>query len=177
MSEIKLILARSLNNVIGHNNKLPWHVPDDLKSFKEKTMGHSVLMGRKTWDSLPSSVKPLPGRLNVIATRDIGFTKDIMDNWSKDIDRIYTSFDIELSLKYFKELPNTTMWVIGGEQIYKAALPFVDEIHVTEIIEDFIGDAFSFEIKDTEFELIYKSKNKYDSKTNVPYYNCIYKRI
>jgi dihydrofolate reductase len=117
--------------VIGRDNRLPWHLPEDLAHFKRTTLGCPVIMGRKTWDSLPSKFRPLPGRLNIVVTRDAGFVAD--------------GASVALSLEAARDLcpAGGTAWVIGGAQIYAQALPLASEVVVTEIAQDFEGDAFA----------------------------------
>jgi dihydrofolate reductase len=117
MSELGLIWAQSTSGVIGRAGDIPWQVPEDLIRFKELTIGHTVVMGRRTWDSLPARFRPLPGRRNVVLTRQTGFIADgatVVDC----LDEALTD-------------PDT--WVIGGEQIYTLALPRAGRCEVTEI--------------------------------------------
>jgi dihydrofolate reductase len=128
---LHLIYARAANGVIGKGNTLPWHLPEDLVHFKRTTLGCPVIMGRKTWDSLPPKFRPLPGRLNIIITRDTGFVAE--------------GAAIAHSLEAARDLCPTgsDAWVIGGAQIYAEALPLAHTVVVTEIARDFEGDAFA----------------------------------
>ena len=103
---IGLIFARSSNNVIGVNNDLPWKISEDLRNFKKVTLGHTVVMGRKTWESLPESFRPLPGRKNIVLSKNSNFK---INNSSVTI---LNSFDDVLKLE------DQEVWVIGGEAIY-----------------------------------------------------------
>lgn len=125
MSEIVLVVAIAQNGVIGKGGVIPWHISDDMKRFKALTLGHTVVMGRKTWDSLPK--KPLPGRVNVVVTRQ----KD----WQAD-GAVAAS-----SLGEATAGTSGTVMVIGGAKIYERALPFASRIELTEIHRDFDGDA------------------------------------
>lgn len=125
MSEIVLVVAVAQNGVIGNNGALPWHISDDMKRFKALTMGHTVVMGRKTWDSLPK--KPLPGRVNVVVTRQ----KD----WQAE-GAVTAS-----SLGQATAGTSGAVMVIGGAEIYQRALPLASRIELTEIHRDFEGDA------------------------------------
>jgi dihydrofolate reductase len=125
MSEIVLVVAIAQNGVIGNNGLLPWHISDDMKRFKALTLGHTVVMGRKTWDSLPK--KPLPGRVNVVVTRQ----KD----WQAE-GAVTAS-----SLGQATAGTSGTVMVIGGAEIYQRALPLASRIELTEIHRDFEGDA------------------------------------
>ena len=126
-----LIYARAANGVIGKNGTMPWHLPEDLAHFKALTQGHPVIMGRKTWDSLPPRFRPLPGRANIVVTRQA--------DWQESGARRASSLPEALALA--QQSGNTTAWVIGGAQIYAQALPLADELVVTEIDADFDGDA------------------------------------
>ena len=127
---ITLILARADNGVIGKDGGIPWHISDDLKRFKALTTGGTIVMGRKTWDSLPR--KPLPGRRNIVVTRD--------DHWRADGAE-------NMGLEQALGLPD--VFVIGGAEIYRAALARADRIELTEVHKSFDGDArFDFDVKD-----------------------------
>lgn len=128
---LNLIYARARNGVIGKNNTLPWHLPEDMAHFKRHTQGCPVIMGRKTWDSLPPRFRPLPGRLNAVLTRD--------GNWKEN--GTYRFDSLESSLEFLKDHPD--VWVIGGAQVYAQALPRAQRVVVTEIDADFEGDAFA----------------------------------
>jgi dihydrofolate reductase len=129
--KLSLIFARARNGVIGANNTLPWHLPEDLAHFKCTTLGCPVIMGRKTWDSLPAKFRPLPGRLNVVVTRQSG--------WHA------AGAQVAHSLEQACQLcpPESTTWVIGGAAIYAQALPLAQQAVVTEIDADFEGDALA----------------------------------
>ncbi len=130
MPRLNLIYARAANGVIGKDNALPWHLPEDMAHFKRLTMGCPVIMGRKTWDSLPPRFRPLPGRRNVVLTRD--------PLWhATGADR---AGSIDEALALCGEAPE--VWVIGGAEVYRQALPRAQRVVVTEIARDFEGDAF-----------------------------------
>jgi dihydrofolate reductase len=127
-----LIFARSRNGVIGKNNQLPWHLPEDLAHFKQITSGHPVIMGRKTWDSLPPRFRPLPGRLNIVITRQ--------NHWRAE--GAQTAHSLKDALDAL--LPNQQAWVIGGAEIYQQALPLACRAEVTELdLEVSDGDVFA----------------------------------
>jgi dihydrofolate reductase len=131
---INLIFARARNGVIGKNNALPWYLPEDLAHFKRTTQGCPVIMGRKTWESLPEKFRPLPGRTNIVLTRGI---------WNEM--RAKSSSEINSSLQICERLDPTPaeVWVIGGAQIYRETLQLARRAVVTEIDQDFEGDAFA----------------------------------
>src|SRR5689334_12099463 len=125
MSEVVLVVAIARNGVIGNNGLIPWRISDDMKRFKALTLGHTVVMGRKTWDSLPR--KPLPGRTNVVVTRQKG--------WQAEGVVVAHSLD--------EAMAGTagTIMVIGGAEIYERALPLATRIELTEVHQDVEGDA------------------------------------
>ena len=110
---------------------MPWHLPEDMAHFKRLTQGWPVIMGRKTWDSLPTKFRPLPGRTNIVITRQAG--------WAAAGAKVAASIEDAISLSGSSE----QVWVIGGAQIYAQAEPLAQRIEVTEIAEDFQGDAFA----------------------------------
>ena len=128
---INLIYARAANGVIGHNNAMPWHLPEDLAHFKKLTLGHPVIMGRKTWDSLPPKFRPLPGRQNVVITRQ--------PDWQAL--GAQTAGSLQDALVLCKAA--SEVWIIGGAQIYAQGEPLASRIEVTHIHKDFVGDAFA----------------------------------
>ena len=129
--ELHLIYARARNGVIGRENTLPWHLPEDLAHFKRLTLGCPVIMGRKTWDSLPPKFRPLPGRSNIVITRQT--------DWHSPGAIPAHSLEAALSLCAQAE----HVWVIGGAQIYAQALPLATTVELTEIDADFDGDAYA----------------------------------
>lgn len=133
---IQLIYARAANGVIGNNNQLPWHLPEDMAFFKQKTAGSTVVMGRKTWDSLPARFRPLPGRHNVVVTRQAGWQPEPAS------EQVSVASTIEGALDTARAL-GKPVWVMGGAQIYAQSLPLADEVWVTEIAQDFAGDAYA----------------------------------
>jgi dihydrofolate reductase len=126
---VGLIWAQSASGVIGRDNGIPWRLPEDQARFKELTMGHTVVMGRLTWESLPAKVRPLPGRKNVVVTRQAGYVAD----------GATVVADLNEALGGGREpgdLGNGTdeqTWVIGGAQIYALALPVATRCEVTEV--------------------------------------------
>lgn len=128
---INMIFARAANGVIGNNNTMPWHLPEDMAHFKRLTQGWPVIMGRKTWDSLPPKFRPLPGRTNIVITRQ--------PDWKENGAEPAASLTDALKICARSE----EVWIIGGAQIYAQAEPLADRIEVTEIAQDFEGDAFA----------------------------------
>jgi len=129
--KLNLILARARNGVIGKQNALPWHLPEDMAHFKRTTLGCPVIMGRKTWDSLPARFRPLPGRLNVVVTRQA--------DWRAEGAVVVNSLESACAACPAE----STAWVIGGAELYAQALGLASAAVVTELDADFAGDAFA----------------------------------
>ena len=125
---ISIIVAKAQNNIIGGNNKLLWHISDDLKRFKEITSGNTIIMGRKTFESLPGV---LPNRKHIILTRDKNFSVD-----NENVEVIHNADQI---INNYKNSP-VEAFIIGGGEIYKEFLPHADKIYLTEVLKDFSGD-------------------------------------
>ncbi|MGD1173664.1 dihydrofolate reductase [Mycobacterium seoulense] len=128
MTDLGLIWAQSTSGIIGRGGDIPWRVPEDLARFKELTIGHTVVMGRRTWESLPAKVRPLPGRRNVVLSRRSDFAADGA--------QVVESLDAALAGA--GDEPET--WVIGGEQVYLLALPRATRCEVTEVEVDLRRD-------------------------------------
>ena len=131
--KIALIVATSQNNVIGLDNQLPWHLPEDLQYFKAVTMGKPILMGRKTFDSIG---RPLPGRVNIVLTRDT--------NWTAQGVEVVNDLDaaIAASEKACKAADTDELMIIGGEQIYRKFLPVANKLYLTKVEAEIEGDAY-----------------------------------
>lgn len=127
--ELVLIAAVARNGVIGGGNRLLWQLPEDMRFFKHTTLGHAVIMGRKTWQSLPPRFRPLPGRRNIVLTREAGFDAAGAETAASLQDAIARMGDEPLA------------FVIGGAQVYAQALPLAQQLWLTEIERDFDGDA------------------------------------
>jgi len=154
-----LIVAMSRNRVIGRNNKLPWYLPGDLRYFKQVTMGKPILMGRKTWDSIG---RPLPGRLNVVITRD--------ENWMAPagVARDHSLEQALIRAEAHAELEDgDEVMIIGGGQIFQEALPLVDRMYVTLVHDDIEGDAFFPEIDWNAWEEL--GREDFQAADNNPY--------
>lgn len=151
---LSIIVAVAENNVIGKDNDLIWHLPRDLKHFKETTSGHYIIMGRKTFES---NGRPLPNRTNVIITRDKNYTAE----------GCVVVHSLEAALK--EAAKDTEPFIIGGGKIYEQALPFVDRIYLTKIHHSFEGDTFFPEINMDEWELSDKRYFEADEKNKYPF--------
>ena len=127
---LSLIAAVARNRAIGKDNQLLWHLPEDMKHFRETTRGKPVVMGRKTWESLPEKFRPLPGRQNIVVSRDPAYKAHGAD--------LAGSLEGALALAGGAE----EVFVIGGEQLYRAALPFADRLYLAEVELEPEADAF-----------------------------------
>jgi len=126
-----MIYARARNGVIGNLGQLPWHLPEDLAHFKRTTLGQPVVMGRVTWESLPEKFRPLPGRSNVVVSRQTSFSAA----------GAQLASSLEAAMALFP--PAEIIWLIGGAQLYAKGLSIASQIVVTEIDADYEGDAFA----------------------------------
>jgi dihydrofolate reductase len=158
---LALIYARAANGVIGRDGLMPWHLPEDLARFRALTQGHPVIMGRKTWDSLPDRFRPLPGRRNIVLTRQ--------HRWQAVGAEKADSLQQALALC----AEQAEVWVIGGAQIYAQALPIAHRIEVTEIDRAFEGDAFAPELDPGWRET---SRQQAISASGLPYSFVSYRR-
>ena len=134
--KVALIAAVARNGVIGHANDLLWKLPEDMAFFKRTTMGNPVIMGRKTWESIPKRFRPLQGRTNIVVTRQA--------TWKPDGALVAHGFEeaLEMALESASANPHgMRAFVIGGAELYAAALPHADELLLTEIDRDYDGDA------------------------------------
>jgi dihydrofolate reductase len=128
---LHLIYARAANGAIGRNGVMPWHLPEDLAHFKRTTLGCPVIMGRKTWESLPPRFRPLPGRTNVVVTRQ--------RDWQADGAKVAHS--LEEAIRLCGDVSDA--WIVGGAEIYAQALPLASTAVVTEIEASYDGDAYA----------------------------------
>lgn len=145
-AKLSLIVATAENNVIGKDNKMPWHIPEDFKHFKEITMGKPCIMGRKTYESILDQLgKPLPGRTSIVISRT-GYTHE----------GCISASSLEEAIEKARAETDEEIMVIGGAQIYKLALPLADRIYLTRVHQAPEGDAFFPEFgadwKEIEFE-------------------------
>ncbi|MFZ4534971.1 dihydrofolate reductase [Propionivibrio sp.] len=139
---ISLIAAVARNRVIGKDNQLLWHLPEDMRHFRETTRGKPVIMGRKTWESLPDSFRPLPGRHNIVVSRNPGYEvpgATLVGSLEEAIGKAGSANEV---------------FVIGGAELYRQALALADRLYLTEIAQDFTGDAFFPEVLDAEWAII-----------------------
>src|SRR5688572_23817102 len=139
---ISLIAALSNNRVIGKNNDLPWHLPDDMKYFMQTTKGHHVIMGRKNYDSIPEKFRPLPNRTNIVVTRQKNFVAQGCT--------IVNS--IEEGLQIAKSNNEKEVFIIGGAEIYNQGFAMATRLYLTEILVQLEGDTYFPEFNKTQWK-------------------------
>ncbi len=159
---LSIIVAKSINNAIGKDNKLLWKIPDDMKRFKEITTGHTVIMGRKTFESIG---KVLPNRLNIILTRDPNYKID-----DPNVKILGGVSDLE---EYIND--ENENFVIGGAQIYSILMPKCQKLYVTQVDKDFVGDTYFPVIRENEWEVSEKTEGPKD-ENDFKYEYITYKR-
>jgi dihydrofolate reductase len=163
-TRVYLVAAVASNGVIGAGNRMPWHLAEDLKHFKELTLGHPVIMGRKTFESIFAALgKPLPGRENIVVSRTPGL----------EIEGASIASSIEGALAFCIGEP--VVFVIGGGEIYKAALPLADGIVMTEIRKDYEGDTKFPEYDRGDFRETQRKPQA--SSSGIPFDFVLYERI
>lgn len=162
MKNISIIVAIAENRAIGKNNQLLWHLPEDLKRFKKITSGNTVIMGKKTWESLP--IKPLPNRKNIV----------ISDNLSDTFQGCSTTYSIEEAVKECNESGEN--FIIGGGSVYKQFLPYAQKLYITLIHKKFEADTFFPEIDLNEWNEIERSEIFSNPAENFSYSFIIYQR-
>ena len=157
---ISLIVAHDPDRVIGLNNELPWHIPEDLAYFKEKTMGKAMVMGRKTYESIG---RPLPGRQSIVITRNKDFSAE----------GVVVVHDLSEAIEQAKEYAEEVM-VIGGAEIFRMVMGIADRLYITDIHTHFVGDTF-FPSYSAEWELISTTEKK-TSKNGTTYSYLVYEK-
>ncbi|RFB16869.1 dihydrofolate reductase [Bacillus sp. HNG] len=160
---ISLLLAMDKNQLIGKDNDLPWRLPADLAYFKRVTMGHPIIMGRKTYDSIG---RPLPGRENIIVTRDTSYKAEGC--------KVIHSID---EIVKMSEETEQELFVIGGAEIFKEILPYSDRLYITVIDEEFEGDTYFPAFDKAEWQVISKEKGIKDEKNPYEYTFLVYEKI
>ncbi len=162
MSRVSLIVAMANNRVIGVNNTLPWHLPADLKHFKALTMGHHIIMGRKTYESIG---RPLPGRTTVIVTR----------NATLKMGSCLVAHSLEEAI-YLSSKDNE-IFIVGGAEIYAHALPIADKLYLTEVQKDVVGDARFPDFNLSEWQEISRETHQQESPEPLEFHFVEYQRI
>jgi dihydrofolate reductase len=151
---ISLIVAVGDNNVIGKDNKLIWHLPADMKFFKEKTTGHCVITGRKNYESIPEKFRPLPNRTNIVITRQ----KDYKAPGTIIVN------SVEDAINEAKKTGDQEIFIIGGAEIFRQSLHYADRIYLTVIHHPFEGDVFFPEINRNEWKETQRIRGPLDEK-------------
>lgn len=154
---LSIIVAKANNDVIGGDNKLLWHISEDLKRFKDITSGHTIIMGRKTFESLP---KVLPNRHHIIITRD--------KNFKVDSEAVTIINDISDVISKFKDTEEE-VFIIGGGEIYKTLMPYTKKLYLTRVYKDFEGDTTFPSINYDEWKIINQSEINVNPKDNLNY--------
>lgn len=161
---ISIIVAASENNVIGINNMLPWRLPTDLKYFKSTTLGKPIVMGRKTFESLG---KPLPGRPNIVITRQKEFQPE----------GAYVVGSVEEGIEKAKLFGGDELFITGGSQIFEQAWPLVERIYLTRVYAVVHGDAFFPQLDGAEFELVTDERHEADEKNQYSFAFQVWERV
>ncbi len=165
--KISIIVAVAQNNVIGKDNKLIWHMPEDLKFFKEKTLGHCVITGRKNYESIPQKFRPLPNRTNIVITRQKNynaFGAIVVSSLHEAIEKAEQTGDEEI-------------FIMGGGEIFKQSIHLTDRIYLTKIHHPFDGDVFFPEINFNEWKETDRKKGTVDEKNIYAHDFIIYDKI
>lgn len=162
MNNLTLIVAVSENNVIGIGDKIPWRIKEDMLRFKNLTLNHSVIMGRKTYESIPEKFRPLPDRKNIIMSRTLGIQNGI-----------YIARNVDEALNFAEKKDS---YIIGGEEIYKMFLPLSNKIELTRVHKNYEGDVFFPEVNWDEWNLINDS-GKLSTDKDTEYSFLTYEKI
>lgn len=162
---LSVLVAMAKNRIIGKNNQLPWHLPADLKHFKFLTMGHTIVMGRKTYESIG---RPLPGRENIIITRQAGYgVPGAM---------VANSLQDALLICEQGKTINSESFIIGGEELYRQTLDLCQRMYITEIQSDFEGDVFFPEFDRSDWDEIQRDKHTSENDAHIEYHFVILDR-
>ncbi len=164
---ISAIVAVGNNNVIGKDNALIWHLPADMKFFKEKTTGHCIITGRKNYESIPEKFRPLPNRTNIVITRDKDYSAPgaiVVDSIDK---AIFTANNIG----------DSEIFIIGGAEIFRQTFDIIDKIYLTKIHHDFDGDVFFPELLNSQWKLTSQAQGISDEKNKYEYEFLTFEKI
>ncbi|MEX2317429.1 MAG: dihydrofolate reductase [Pirellulales bacterium] len=155
---ISIIAAVAENGVIGRGGKLPWHLADDLKRFKRLTMGHTLIMGRKTWESIG---RPLAGRRMVVVSRQA--------DYRTGFENIEVVDNVDAALKLAAAVDDDEAFIIGGAELYREALPRVDQLYMTRVLAEVDGDTFFPDLDWMQWERKESEEHSADSANDHPY--------
>lgn len=163
---LSIIVAASDNNIIGKDNALVWHLPADMQYFKETTMGHCVITGRKNYESISEKFRPLVGRTNIVVTRDKDFIAPgaiVVGSIEEAIEKAY-------------ELEKEEVFIIGGGEIYRQTLHMADKLYITRVYGDFDGDVFFPQINENEWIEVGAQFNQADEKNKYSTIRFVFER-
>ena len=161
---LSIVVAKAKNNIIGKDNKLLWHLSDDLKRFKALTEGHTIIMGRKTFESLG---KVLPNRKHIVFSNNPDFKVN-----DENVEVVHSLLQIQEYIESEEEA-----FVIGGAMMYNFLMPYVSKMYVTEIEKEFEGDAFFPRIDDEKWKEVSREKGPEDGENNFEYNYVVYQKI
>ena len=161
---LSIIVAKAKNNIIGKDNNLIWHLPEDLKRFKELTTGHTIIMGRKTFESLG---RVLPNRKHIVFTQNPDFKVD-----DENVEIVHSLLQIQEYIESEEEV-----FVIGGAMIYGLLMPYVTKMYITQINQDFEGDVFFPKVNPEKWEIIDRQKGIQDENNELDYEYITYEKI
>lgn len=161
---LSIVVAKAKNNIIGKDNKLLWHLSDDLKRFKALTEGHTIIMGRKTFESLG---RVLPNRKHIVFSNNPDFKVN-----DENVEVVHSLLQIQEYIESEEEA-----FVIGGAMMYNFLMPYVSKMYVTEIEKEFEGDAFFPRIDDEKWKEVSREKGSEDGENNFEYNYVVYQKI
>lgn len=163
---ISLIAALTENRVIGNENDLPWHLPDDMKFFMNTTQGHHVVMGRKNYESIPSKFRPLPKRTNIVVTRQKNFQAQ----------GCHIVHSIDDAVAFAKKNNESELFIIGGAEIYTLTIPLANKLYLTEIQTELEGDTFFPMVDKMIWKEISRVHHPADARHAFPFDFVIYEK-
>ncbi|HEV8515638.1 MAG TPA: dihydrofolate reductase [Cyclobacteriaceae bacterium] len=162
-----MIAALARNGVIGKANDLPWHLPDDMKFFMQTTKGHHVIMGRKNYESLPEKFRPLPNRTSIVVTRQHDYKAP----------GCIVVHQLEDGVKMAAKNGEPELFIIGGSEIYKLAMPIADKLYLTEIDAEIEGDTFFPSYKKESWREISRQHHSSDDRHQFSFDFVVYKKV
>jgi dihydrofolate reductase len=164
---ISLIAALTKNRVIGKNNDLPWHLPDDMKYFMQTTKAHHVIMGRKNYDSIPDKFRPLPNRVNIVVTRNKDFKAP----------QCVVVHSLEEGLDIARKAGEQETFVIGGADMYTLSMPLANRLYLTEIQAELPGDTYFPEMDRSQWKEISRVHHVRDARHDAEFDFVVYDRL
>ncbi len=166
--KLSLICAMAENRVIGRNNSLPWHLSEDLRYFKRTTMGCSIIMGRKTYESIG---RPLPGRTNIVVTRN----PDYQAEGVRVVDSLEAALKLAESIAYIDG--SEEAFVIGGAELYKNAFDMADRLHLTRVHAEVEGDTYFVDFDESQWDEVWREEFTHNETNPYDYSICLLERI